>query len=142
VVEAGTSLSNEQLLEVETDILIPAALENQITERNAGRIKARAIVELANGPTTPEADRILFKREVPVVPDILANAGGVTVSYFEWLQNIHAEHWSEAEVLERLEKQMVNAFNAVWSAATDRNVDLRTGAFIVALERIITAMKK
>ncbi len=135
---AGTEdISNEEILELDVDILVPAALENVITAENAGNIKAKAIVELANGPTTPEADEILKERGVIVVPDVLANAGGVTVSYFEWDQNVKGEHWSEEDVLIKLEKIMVDAFNEVWETKEKYNVDMRTAAFVKAIERVV-----
>jgi len=134
-------ISNAELLELETDILIPAALENQITEENAGQIKARAIIELANGPTTPGADEILFKKGIIVVPDILANAGGVVVSYFEWLQNLSNEHWSEKKVLNKLEKIMIKEFGNIWTIAQDKEVDLRTAAYILGIGRMVEAME-
>lgn len=135
-------VSNTQLLELPVDVLIPAALENQITRDNAARIKARAIVEIANGPTTPEADEILREQGIMVVPDVLANAGGVTVSYFEWEQNVKGEHWSEERVIAELEAIMVRAFHDVWQTAEQYTIDLRTAAFIRAVERIAAAMKK
>jgi len=130
-------LSNSELLELDVDILIPSALENQITVKNADNIKTKTIVELANGPTTPEADEILKNKGIVIVPDVLANAGGVTVSYFEWDQNVKGEHWSEKDVLEKLEKIMVNAFNEIWETKEKYNIDMRTAAFIKAIERII-----
>lgn len=136
------NVSNEELLELPVDILIPAALENQITLENADKIKAKAVVELANGPTTPEADEILKSRGVELVPDVLANAGGVTVSYFEWEQNVKGEHWSEADVLVKLEKIMVEAFNDIWAAKEKYGVNMRTAAFALALQRVADAMKK
>lgn len=135
-------VSNRQLLELPVDLLIPAALENQITSENAANIKAKAIVELANGPTTPEADEILQEKGIIVVPDVLANAGGVTVSYFEWEQNIKGEHWSEAQVLAKLEPIMVNAFSQTWQLAEEKKVDLRTAAFALAVNRIASAMRR
>lgn len=136
-----TEVSNEQLLELDVDVLVPAALENQITSANAGKIKAKIILELANGPTTPEADEILFKNGVTVVPDILSNAGGVTVSYFEQVQNAYNYYWTESEVLEKLIKIMVDSFNAVWNTKQKHNIDMRTAAFVVAVERVAQAMK-
>ncbi len=129
-------ISNTQLLELDVDILVPAALENQITRDNADNIKAKAIVELANGPTTPEADKILEEKGIIVVPDVLANAGGVTVSYFEWDQNVKGEHWTEADVLQKLEKIMVSAFNEVWDTKEKYDVSMRTAAFVKAIERV------
>src|SRR3989344_1417165 len=130
------NISNEKLLELECDVLIPAAFENQITEANAENVKARVVLELANGPTTPEADEILFKKDIPVVPDILANSGGVTVSYFEWEQNLKGEHWSEAEVFKKLKEYLENASQKIIARALEFNTSLRMGAFLVALERI------
>lgn len=129
-------VSNEELLEEDCDILILAALENQITEENAGKIKAKLILELANGPVTPEADEILEGRGVTVIPDILANAGGVTVSYFEMLQNADGKYWSEEEVAGKLKKIMVEAWAAVRGNAEKYDTTLREGAFIAALERL------
>lgn len=136
------AITNDQLLALDVDILVPAALENVITIDNVNQIKAKAILELANGPTTPEADMVLFKKSIPVVPDILANAGGVTVSYFEWLQNMSGEQWTEEEVLAKLEPIIVKAFNESWDTAMAHNVPLRIGAYIVALKRIALAMRK
>lgn len=135
------NISNEELLEIECDVLIPAALENQITEKNAKNIKTKLIVELANGPTTPEADDILFARGISVVPDILANAGGVTVSTFEWEQNIKGEHWTEQDVFTKLKKIMDEETEIIWNKSKELNTDVRRAAFIVALERIETASK-
>jgi glutamate dehydrogenase/leucine dehydrogenase len=134
------TITNEKLLELPVDILIPAALENQITEKNVGRIKAKVVLELANGPTTPEADEKLFKKGIVLVPDVLANAGGVTVSYFEWVQNLANYYWTEKEVFQKLEKIMVESFNEVWVMAQSKKTDLRTAAFIVAISRIASAM--
>ncbi len=133
-------LGNEDLLELPVDVLIPAALEDQITGENVGRIHARMILELANGPTTPEADDALFARGIPVVPDILANAGGVVVSTFEWEQNLKGEHWSEADVNARLQEIMSRETRAVLARAGELGTDLRRGAFVIALERLESAM--
>lgn len=132
-------LSNAELLELDCDILVPAALENQITVANADRIKARIIVEGANGPTTPSADEVLFDRGVFIVPDILANAGGVTVSYFEWVQGLQEFFWSEEEINERLERIMVRSFNSVLEIALNHRVPLRTAAYMVAVKRVADA---
>jgi len=129
-------ITNEELLELPCDLLIPAAFENQITAENADKIKAKAILELANGPTTPEADEILFKKNIPVIPDILANSGGVTVSYFEWEQNLKGEHWSESEVFEKLQKILEDSAKKILEKSGKLNTNLRMGAFILALERI------
>jgi glutamate dehydrogenase (NAD(P)+) len=133
----GTELvPNNELLELPCDILVPAALENQIDSHNAPNIKARIIVEGANGPTSPEADDILADRGIMVVPDILANAGGVTVSYFEWVQALQAFPWTEQQVNERLKQIMTNSFNAVFDASEKFNVSLRTGALAYAVTRV------
>lgn len=129
-------ITNEELLETECDLLIPAAFENVITETNASKIKARAILELANGPTTPEADEILFKKSIPIVPDILANSGGVIVSYFEWEQNLKKEHWTEKEVFEKLKIMLEDNSKKILEKARESNTYLRMSAFILALERI------
>lgn len=134
-------MANKKLLELDVDILVPAALENVITAENVSRIRAKAIVELANGPTTPEADVMLKEKGVVVVPDVLANAGGVTVSYFEWDQNVKDEHWSEEVVLQKLEKIMVKAFHDVWNTKEKYGVDMRTAAFVRAIERVAEKMK-
>lgn len=132
------NITNEELLQLPCDILIPAAFENVITEKNANNVKARVILELANGPITPEADEILFRENIPVIPDILANSGGVTVSYFEWDQNLKNEHWSEKEVIDKLLPMMEKAAEEVLNKAKENNTYLRMGAFILALERIKT----
>jgi glutamate dehydrogenase (NAD(P)+) len=129
-------ITNEELLELECDLLIPAALENTITDINAGKIKAKAILELANGPITPEADEILFKKNIAVVPDILANAGGVAVSCFEWRQNLDGERWSEEKVFDKLQSMMDISAKAVLEKAREFKTYPRMGAFILALERI------
>ncbi len=134
-------IDNHKILELPVEVLVPSALESVITGANVGRIKAQAVLEMANGPTTPEADIKLFKRGIPVVPDILANAGGVTGSYFEWAQNLQGVHWTEKEVLTKLQPIMVQSFHAVWSAAAQYKTNLRTGAYILAIERITGAMK-
>jgi glutamate dehydrogenase (NAD(P)+) len=129
-------ITNEELLELECDILIPAALESVITADNADRIKAKMIAEAANGPTTPEADRILYDRGIMVLPDILANAGGVTVSYFEWAQNIQGYYWAEEEVNQKLERVMKKAFYDVFETSDNNRVDMRTGAYMLAISRV------
>ncbi len=129
-------VSNEELLETECDLLVPAAFENQITTQNADKIHAKAILELANGPITPGADEILFKKGIPIVPDVLANSGGVTVSYFEWDQNLKGEHWSEKDVFDKLLPMMNDAAQKTFEKAKESSTDLRRGAFILALERI------
>jgi glutamate dehydrogenase (NAD(P)+) len=132
-------IANDAFWDVPCDILIPAALEGQITEKNAGRIQARMVIEGANGPTTPQADDILHARNVLVLPDVIANAGGVTVSYFEWVQDFSSFFWSEDEINARLVKIMTEAFSAVWQVAEENKVSLRTATFIVACKRILHA---
>ncbi|OQW48456.1 MAG: glutamate dehydrogenase [Proteobacteria bacterium SG_bin7] len=133
-------ISNNDLLELPVDFLLPCALENQITEKNADRIRAKIIVEGANGPTTPAATQILHKRGVTVVPDVLANGGGVIVSYFEWVQDIASYFWDEDEVDRKLRTALVKAFELAWAMTSEKNVDMRTGAMAVALKRLETAM--
>lgn len=133
-------ISNAELLELEADVLIPAALENQITEGNAKNIKAKLVLELANGPTTPEADEILKNRSIVVVPDILANAGGVIVSTYEWEQNKKGEHWSEAEVLKKLQENLALQAASIWQTAKEKDITLRVAAFILALGRLEEAL--
>jgi glutamate dehydrogenase (NAD(P)+) len=132
-------ISATEVLEIPCDVLVPAALENQITERNAERIRAHVIVEGANGPTTPAADAILADRRVVVVPDILANAGGVTVSYFEWVQGLQSFFWDERDVNARLERIMVGAFDQVYDLAAERGVSLRLAAYLLAVRRVADA---
>lgn len=139
---AGTrTVSNDELLALECDLLIPAALENQIRADNVSTIRAKAIMELANGPTTPEADDALFARGVAVVPDILFNAGGVTVSTFEWEQNLKGEHWTEADVFAKLKTIMEREANEIFATAQSLGTDLRRAAFVVALGRLEEAMR-
>lgn len=137
----GEKISNEELLSLDVDVLIPAAVENVITEENAGSVQATLIAEGANGPTTPDADEILIDKGIYIIPDFLCNAGGVTVSYFEWVQNRNRYYWSEDEVYERLDKKMTKAFRQVRSRAEQEGVDNRTAAYMVAVERVAETMK-
>jgi glutamate dehydrogenase (NAD(P)+) len=136
---AGEVLSNEQFWSSPCDILIPAALESQITAINAASVQAKLIVEGANGPTTPEADDILRDMNVTIVPDVIANAGGVTVSYFEWVQDFSSFFWTEEEINSRLDKIMIDAFRGICEVAGKHKVSLRTATFIVGCERILKA---
>lgn len=134
-----TAIAADEFWAIETDILIPAALEGQITKHNADAVRARIIVEGANGPTTPDADDILSQKGIVIVPDVLANAGGVTVSYFEWVQNASSFYWSVEEINQRLEKIMLDAYHALTATASQHDVSLRTAAFITACTRILQA---
>ncbi|MGB6500665.1 MAG: Glu/Leu/Phe/Val dehydrogenase [Thermoplasmata archaeon] len=135
------SISNEELLETKVDVLIPAALENQITAKNADKIQAKIVAEAANGPTLPEADTILFEKKITVLPDILANAGGVTVSYFEWAQDIQGYFWALEEVRQRLERVMVKSYADVHKVAVERKVHNRTAAYVLAIQRVVDAIQ-
>jgi glutamate dehydrogenase/leucine dehydrogenase len=135
------NITNKELLETKTDILVPAALENQITKENAENINIRLLVEGANGPTTPKASAILNEKGVFMVPDILANSGGVTVSYFEWVQNLNREHWSEEVVLNKLERKINKSFENVYNAMKQNETDMRTAAFMLAISRVVDATK-
>ncbi len=137
----GDNITNEELLELEVDILVPAALEDVITDKNAPKVRAKLVAEGANGPTTPEADDILFKKGVTLIPDILANSGGVSTSYLEWVQNLQHLYWSAEEVDQRLTAIMKKAFAEVWKTSQEYNVDMRTGAYIYALGKVTGAMK-
>ncbi|MFO8060158.1 MAG: Glu/Leu/Phe/Val dehydrogenase [Bacillota bacterium] len=134
-------MTNQELLQMEVDILIPAAMENVLTSENAAGVKARIIGEAANGPTTPEADRIMWENGVFVIPDILANAGGVTVSYFEWVQNNYGYYWEEEETNQRLRKKMIEAFDYIHAMHEQQNVKMRDAAYLAAVQRIADAMK-
>jgi glutamate dehydrogenase/leucine dehydrogenase len=133
------AVSNQDLLELDCEILVPAALENQITDRNAPRIKARIVAEAANGPTTPEADQILYEGGIFVIPDILCNAGGVTVSYFEWVQDMQSFFWTEARINESLREIMDRAFESVYAMSKRHGVHMRTAAYMVAVARVAEA---
>ena len=135
------NVSNEELLELGVDILCPAALENIITRVNAAKVKAKVVAELANGPTTPEADAILYDNGVFVIPDFLCNAGGVTVSYFEWVQNMYNHYWEEEEVHQKLSKKMTRAFQDVLVESLKRKINMRIAAYLVAVARVTEAMK-
>jgi glutamate dehydrogenase (NAD(P)+) len=137
----GETVGRLDMLKVPCDILVPAALEHQITEENAGELDCRLVVEAANGPTTPEADRLLANRGIPVFPDVLANAGGVAVSYYEWAQDIQREAWSADEVTTRLRLQMQEALSRVLAASEDYGTDWRTAALAVGLARVAEASR-
>ncbi|MFH1760601.1 MAG: Glu/Leu/Phe/Val dehydrogenase [bacterium] len=139
--KGGEIITNEEMFELETDIIVPAAIENVITMKNAGKIKAKVIIEGANGPVTPGADKILEKKGVWIMPDILCNAGGVTVSYFEWVQDIQSYFWDEERVNTELERIMLKAFNEVLKVSREKNVSMRTAAHIIAVNRVASARK-
>jgi glutamate dehydrogenase (NAD(P)+) len=134
-------ITNEDILTMDVDILIPAAIENVITAKNAGQVKAKIVAELANGPTTPEADDILFKNGVHVIPDFLCNAGGVTVSYFEMVQNAYMYYWDAAEVYEKLDKRITASYHAVLDTSRKYKINMRQAAYVVAVKRVVEAMK-
>ena len=134
-------VTNAEVLEVDCDILIPAALENQITAQNAENVKARLIAEAANGPTTPESDEIIWKSRMFMIPDILCNAGGVTVSYFEWVQDLNRDHWSERVVNDKLREIMVRAFQETLAVARREQCYMRTAAYLLAVKRVADAMQ-
>jgi len=135
------NITAEELLELDVDILIPAAIENVITEENASKIKAKIVAELANGPTTPEADDILYKNNIHVIPDFLCNAGGVTVSYFEMVQNSSSYYWEESEVHERLDRKMTTAYTSVLNTSCEYGINMRQAAYVLAIQRVVEAMK-
>jgi glutamate dehydrogenase (NAD(P)+) len=137
----SNSISNEEILETDCTILVPAALENQITQNNAANVSAKLVAEAANGPTTPEADEILHKNKIMVIPDVLANSGGVTVSYFEWLQNLRREYWTEEQVNSMLEKKMTEAFSDVYDTHDRYQVNMRKASIALAVGRVTEAIK-
>jgi glutamate dehydrogenase (NAD(P)+) len=139
--EAGQRLTNEELLELDCDILVLAAREDQVTEDNAPRLRARMIAEGANGPTSLEADEILWQRGIPVLPDILTNAGGVTVSYFEWVQDLGRLFWTRDEIRAKLAEKLSDAFDRVWDMAGDRGVPLRMGALVAGIREVSAALQ-
>ncbi len=134
-------MTNEDLLEMDVDILCPSALENVITAENAPNIKARIVAELANGPTTPEADAILYEKGVHILPDFLCNAGGVTVSYFEMVQNFYMYYWTAEEVYEQLDRKMTAAYHAVYETSKEYNINMRQAAYVIAVKRVVEAMR-
>ena len=135
------TLTNEELLSLNVDVLVPAALEGQITGENADKINARVIAEGANGPTTPEADRILEDKGVLIIPDILCNAGGVVVSYFEWVQDLQAFSWDESEIRHQMKRKLLDNLDDVLAITVQTNQDLRTAAYTIAIQRIVDAVK-
>lgn len=137
----NNTITNQELLELECDILVPAAVQNQITEENAHQIKANIVVEAANGPTTMEATKILTERDILLVPDVLASSGGVTVSYFEWVQNNQGYYWPEEEIEEKLYKVMVKAFHAIYNTAKTRGIDMRLAAYMVGVRKMAEASR-
>jgi glutamate dehydrogenase (NAD(P)+) len=137
----GKSISNEEVLETDCTILVPAALENQITKKNAAKISAKVVAEAANGPTTPDADEILYKNKTLLIPDVLANGGGVTVSYFEWLQNLRREYWSESQVNDMLDRNITKAFSDVYTTHERHQVNMRKASTLLAINRVVDAIK-
>jgi glutamate dehydrogenase/leucine dehydrogenase len=140
--KGAKTITNEQLLELRCDLLLPCALENQITNKNADKIKAKIILEGANGPTTPEAEKVLTRKGIMVVPDVLANAGGVTVSYFEWVQDLQSYFWTEQDVNDKMDTIMTRAFHNVVGIMEKYNIPMRTAAYMLAIQRVVDAMQK
>jgi glutamate dehydrogenase (NAD(P)+) len=139
--KGSDGICNEDLIELDVDILVLAALENVVTAENAGKIKAKVVLELANGPTTPEADAILYQKGIHVIPDFLCNAGGVTVSYFEMVQNFYMFYWEESDVYQRLDKRMTRAYHQVLETSKKFRINMRQAAYVVAVERVVEAMR-
>ncbi len=135
------AITNEELIETDVDVLIPAAIEEQITSKNADKVKAKIVLELANGPTTPDADEILYKKGVLDLPDFLSNSGGVTVSYFEWVQNNYGEYWTVDEVYEKLDRTLTKATHEVFDAMDKYKVNPRTAAYSISVKKVVDAMK-
>lgn len=140
-IENAVEISVEDFWKAKYDILVPAALENAINEDNAGKINAKLICEAANGPITPEADKILKEKNIVVTPDVLTNAGGVTVSYFEWVQNLYGYYWTDEEVYQKEEEMMVDAFNAIWEVAEDQKISMREAAYVYSIKKLAHVMK-
>jgi glutamate dehydrogenase/leucine dehydrogenase len=136
----ASAITNDALLLLPVDVLAPAALENVITDKNANVIHAKYIIEMANGPVTPEADAVLWKKKILSVPDVLANAGGVTVSYFEWVQNLYGYYWSKEEVFAKLEPLIIKAFDQMWATYLDKKVNLRMATYVGAVKRVVDAV--
>lgn len=139
-VSLGKVITNEELLELDVDVLVPAALENVITAENAGKVKAKVVIEMANGPVSPEAEAVLLEKGILVVPDVLANAGGVSTSYFEWVQNLQGQTWEKTAVLAQLQPLMVSAFGAIWEMAETQKLSLRMATYSRAVKRVVDAM--
>ena len=138
---SATNITNEEILELECTVLVPAALGEVITEHNADDIKASLVVEGANGPTLPEADRILYEKGCMLIPDVLANAGGVTASYFEWVQDLQYQFWTHSEVNQRLDRTMTSAFGRVLTSSLNEGTDMRTATYMLAGREVVTAME-